>query len=707
MSDAPKTDHHWCDAEAKEWAAEYFKRITKGGSFLARLQLLAHRHFYGALPAGFVGDMPSSAEVSRAGEQGENVELRVNWLRAHQNAKHQIIVAPRMAWSGQPINTDSKSMAGASRGANILEAEWKQGPWEQTAIDCQKNAGIYGEEFLFPYWLSVGGKAKQYIEPVEAQEAMPGTPPRPPDPSIPGDEGDPGSEPTEAVAAAPGRIEYEGDLECNQVASWNAFCDEWAPSWDASMWQSARIPRDRHDLIAQYPHMRDEILAAPEVPLWVTASSNGNTVTYQSLPDKVLCHYFFHKRTPGLPEGLQCVALSPDCVLEFLPLETCYRKGPIKQCPAALVKGSPRGYSDFWEAMAAQDLATNIQSSIATNIVAFAKQMISAEEGTNLAIDQIGNGPFVQYRPRGSQPPEPMTFHMPSDGAFKHLGELKADQRMMLGLNDVAMGEAPTGTPNAQAWALLATAGVTANSGGQRLFVDFVRKVGQTILGIWKEKASEKRKTAVVGVHGAAVPRQEEWDKEDMGALEDVTVEIANPLAQTAAGRLQIEALYAERGFVQVPEQTEMLLETGTLQPLTQVLRDELIYIAWENEQILKGICPPVRYSDSHQMHIREHKGPTFSADARGGPMGAEINTAADEHIQMHVEQAMSMTPQMAQLLGQASTAPAAPPGGPEGVPAALEQPGQPGDAPEGIKLPTAPTNPATGAPVGAPGLPT
>lgn len=701
MADTAKVlEHHWCDAPADEWAKEYFKRVTGGGSFLARLQLLAHLHFYGALPAGYVGFMPSSAEVTRAGEQGENVELRVNWLRAHANAKHQIITAPRLTWGTSPLNTDSRSLADASRGAQILEGEWKQGPWEREAVSAQLGGTMYGEEFLFPYWVSTGGKALQYIEAQPEQPAQPAVPAQPPSEEFP--DGVPEQPAVDAQPAQPSRVIYEGDLKCHRVSSWNAFCDPTATGWDASPWKAARVLEDRFDLIARFPEKREDILKASAAPAVSTLGPDNNPLQVYD-PAKVLCHYFFHERTPGLPRGLQCVALSAECVLAFEPLEACYAVPPIHQFRGGELKGSPRGYTDFWEVMAAQDLATNVQSSLATNIVAFAKQFIWTDDD-DLSPDQIGQGPRVAYGKANSKPPVAVELHQHDEGAFKHLETMKGDQRLVLGLNDVSMGEAPTGTPNAQAWALLATASVTANSGGQRDFVSAVRKVGQSILAIWKEKASAKRKTAVVGVHGAAVPRQEEWDKGDFASLSDVTCEIANPLQQTAAGRLQLEELYAKRGFVQTPEQLAMLVETGTLQPLTQSLRDELIYIASENEQLLKGECPPVMITDSDQMHIREHRGPTFSAAARANP---SIIAAANKHIQMHVESALSKTPELLQLLGQSAPVPPALPGDAgSDAPDTLEQPGVAGPAPEGVKLPTAPRNPATGAPAGAPGMP-
>lgn len=675
---SPIASHYWCaapdgeDFDPGEFAKEYFSRIasqTSGSGPLSRLQLLAHRHFYGALPSGFIGDMPSAAEVTRAGEQGQNIELRVNWLRAHANAKHQIIVAPKLAWGCLAANTDSRSMADASRGGTILEALWKQGNYEQQAISAVLGMILYGEEFLFTHWSGTGGKQLEYN-----QESK--------------------------------QVRYEGDLECYQVLPWNAFRDATAATFEASPWRSVRIPRNRWDLIAQYPEFRDEILAAPQAPGTQTVNSQGIGVAISD-PDKVLCHYFFHERRPALPVGLQAVLLSTDCVLQAEPLERCYWKSPIHRFSAGDLKGTPWSYTDFWEAMASQDLASDIQGSLATNIVTFGKQMISAEADQDLPVSQIGNGPMVLYRPKGSPVPQPIQLTAQSPDAFKHLANLKDDQRLALGLNDVAMGEAPTGTPNAQAWALLSTASITANSGAQRSWVEGVRSVGRSMLAIFKEKATVQRKTAVVGIHGASVPKQEEWDQSDFQGVDDVTIDIANPLSQTSAGRLQLAQLNMDAGFVSTPEQLSMVVETGSLQPMTQVLRDELIYIAWENEQILQGINPPIKLSDSHQMHIREHRGPTFSADGRTNPA---VNAAGDEHTRQHLEMLLQMDPRTAAIFGQAAAPPAPMPAAPSS-----EEPGQQGaiqspladqQGPTAdIKLPEAPTNPATGAQAAPPGI--
>lgn len=656
-----QASQYWCTLPSDEWAKEYFARVSQyGPGYLARLQFLARRHFYGALPSDFVGDMPSSAEVNRAGDQGENVELRVNWFRAHVNAKHQIIVAPKLVWGTQATNTDARSMADSSRAASILEYMWKTMPFETMAISAELGALLDGEEFLLTYFNASAGKPKRF----DAQQGV---------------------------------VEYEGDIDCYSIPSWDVFRDPTARSFEESPYRSARRDVNRFQLIAQYPAMAEEIMAAPAATMMRQDRTGAWSVSQSS--DRVTCHYFFHERRPELPLGLQAIALSPDCVLEFKALEKCYQTPCITRFPAGDLKGTPFAYSSTWEAMAPQDLATDIQGSLATNIVTFGKQMISAESDQNLPIDQVGNGPAVIYRPKGSPPPVALQLASSPSEAFKHLDNIKVDQRLILGLNDMAMGEPPQGPPNAQAWALLATANITNNSGEQRAFVNAVRNVGRSILAIVKAKFSTKRKALIVGVHGAQVPKQEEFDATDFAGIDDVTVEIDNPLMQSAAGRLQIATMYLDRGFVTIPEQLEQLVTTGKLEPLTQGLRDESIFIAWENEQMLLGAPVRAMITDSHQMHIRSHKDVSFSAEARSSQ---NIIDAMNAHIKEHIDLALGTDPAILALLGQA--APPPPPGAPadptaspkKDSPAAVME--QPGAGPQGeaaaINLPEAPVTP-------------
>ncbi len=153
MVDPASSDKHWCTLDPEEFSKAYFAKIggqagANSYGYLQRLQLLAHRHFYGALPTDYVGDMPSSAAVTRSGKEGQNVEIRVNKFRVHVNAKHQVIVGPKLTWGAQSTNTDARSLADASRAAAILEYLWKSEPYESQAIRCQLNSiNVYSTEW--------------------------------------------------------------------------------------------------------------------------------------------------------------------------------------------------------------------------------------------------------------------------------------------------------------------------------------------------------------------------------------------------------------------------------------------------------------------------------------------------------------------------------------------------------------------------------
>jgi hypothetical protein len=108
------SDTYWCAQDEEAFAKAYFAKVQAQGQIdglgsLASLQRLAYRHYYGALPVGFIGNMPTSAAATRSGAQGENVEVRVNQFHVHHNARHQIIVAPKLAVGCQATNTDAKS----------------------------------------------------------------------------------------------------------------------------------------------------------------------------------------------------------------------------------------------------------------------------------------------------------------------------------------------------------------------------------------------------------------------------------------------------------------------------------------------------------------------------------------------------------------------------------------------------------------------
>jgi hypothetical protein len=245
-----------------------------------------------------------------------------------------------------------------------------------------------------------------------------------------------------------------------------------------------------------------------------------------------------------------------------------------------------------------------------------------------------------------------------SKDSYQYIQLLIQGQRQTLGLNDITMGQPETAQMNAQAFALLASMSIQQNSLHQKSWVKFVRSIGKSILAIYRLKASTKRKLAITGKQGMSLMKNDSFDKQDFQNIDDVYVEIGNPLAQTQSGRLEIAQLNIQQGFISVPEQLAETIQSGTVKPLTQGLRQELLCAAEENEMILKGETPQALVYDDHKIHIKEHKATTYSGHGRSNP---DVIHAAATHIQQHMELAKAMTPQDADLLGQAPVLPMQP----------------------------------------------
>lgn len=667
-----RPDSFWCDLEPDDFAEELFARL--GGQLsasqlgLQQLLMKAGATYYGALPWAVNGlgqNGPNSAFIQRTGEQGKDVSIKVNQARQNANAKHQIVTNPTLTWTATAVNTDSQSLADADRCTAILENLWKQKGFEADAISCALEAILFGESARLILWDATAGDPVAQIE----EQRF-----------------------------------YAGDVRSWSVPTWDLFRSASAKSFEESPWLCARVPRSKWELVAEFPDRRDDILNLSQSATSLSVVPSVSPVGPGALdPDSVAVFYFFHKRMPALPTGLQAILLSPDCILAHGPLEDCYADPlPIHRLAAGDVVGTPWAYSDYWDSLALQDLRDDVESALATNIVTFGRQLIAVESGVNVSTIQIANGPTLIEHPPGKMPPTPVQLTAQPPSAFQHLEALKRAGREVMGLNDFVMGQVESAEMNAQYAALMASLAIQQNSNFQKSWVKFTNGEGRGMLKVFRAKASHERKVAIIGEHGPQT--SETFNGQTFEALDDVYVTIAGPLSQSTAGRMQIAQMFLDRGFVLTPEQLQQVVTTGNLKPLTQGLEAELVYIAAENEQLLKGTSPPVKITDSHQMHIREHRAATFSEQARENE---QVNVVTDEHIKQHLDFWLNTDPRILAAMGQAPAPPPQMPA-PGGPPDAKkqEQAAKPLENPldsqpqfKDVKLPEAPPDPHSGMP--------
>lgn len=622
----------------------------------------AYWHYYGA---SFAYGGPSTAWLSRAGAQGELVKVRVNYSRSLVNAVVNLVTAPKLGLEAVAANTDAKAQASAATGTAVLEWLWKEKRLEAHCVSAVESAVPFGEAFLFTPWNEALG---------------------------------------EPMAVLAGKLVKSGDIELKLVNTWQVIRDSSAPSWEECQWWIVRVQANRFDAAARWTDKADDILSAPSTYDGTTMGADS-----ENSADLIYLDYFFHERTPAVPQGRQSIIVGGKCVVDG---KLDYETVPLYRMAAGERKGTPYPYTPYFDVLGIQELSDAIQSDLATNMSALSPMLAvprSSMESISVANTLGAGGPVVVPFADGSQPPQAISFQMARPEQFQSLDRLRGDQRQMMGLNDVALGQSPSAQMNAQAFAVLQSAAITANSGLQTAYTDFVERVGKGCLEIYERRAPFKRKIAIVGQSEA---RYTEFTGSDLAAVDSVTVEIGNALQQSPAGRMQIAQMrldWTKNGGD--PEEFEQIIETGRSDPRAKADESQWLLIKSENEDLAKGINPPVSVYDLHPTHIQEHAATMASPEARKTP-------ALIEAVQKHIDEHMANWTQADPRTLQAANIPLPPPpppgppppppgmGPPPGPPGPGGPPGMHPPGPGGPPPPGMHGGPPPGPPPGPPGAP-
>lgn len=658
----------------------------------------SYRYYFGLDPSG----IHATSQVLRGGDQGELAELRVNHSRSLVNTLLNLIVAPKIVWAPKAVNDDYASTQDLELASALLEYYWKDKQISILATRCLEEALVFSECYVMLGWDPDGGD--DY-----AATVTPGLP------SNPGLGADPAaaaepvgmSMPEAENPEAPltfGGVSKTGDVYLHKVSAWDVIRDVSKQSWADLDWVIVRKYHSKFTLAAKYPDQADLILSCSDDrnKLSLIGNASQNTET-----DDIACYYFYHKRTPALPEGRAVVYLANSAVLEDGPLP--YESIPLYRVSAGELSGTPFGYTPYFEVLGVQELMDSLHTAIATNQSTLATQCITVAAGSTFALDELGKGMRLIYHPQDAQPPQALQLTKTPQEVFQHLANLKKDQELLFGLNSVVRGEPQSGELSGSALALLQSQALQQSSTIQANYLRFVEDIGTCVLAILRKNLSVERKVSITGKSNQSVVRDSEYSGEDLKNIKTVLVEIGNPMAQTAAGRSEMAKELIQMNILKSPEQYLQVLTTGRLEPLTQSLNSELMLIRSENEGMARGEMPVVTLIDDHMLHAREHRGVLANPDARANP---DIVRVVLQHISEHDMAYHSAPPSTLVLMGQQPPQiplmgpgmGGPPPGaGPEAgantAPNNTEKPPMPRGNPAAgsAKMPDAPTNPASG----------
>jgi hypothetical protein len=146
-------------------------------------------------------------------------------------------------------------------------------------------------------------------------------------------------------------------------------------------------------------------------------------------------------------------------------------------------------------------------------------------------------------------------------------------------------------------------------------------------------------------------------------------------MSRTTAGKVQIADNLLDKGLIKTPQEYITVMETGNLDPAIKNPEMELSLIHQENDDLLSGKPVRAMVTDSHLLHLQEHRCVFADPDLRS-PENAQKLEMALNHYMEHKQLYETQDPLFSMISGeppapnpQPPQAPAdmgPPPGGPQ-----------------------------------------
>lgn len=610
--------------------------------------------------AHFGDDMGSAHKISFGGEQGEIVKMAVNHY--HNIAQHMInmTTASRPAMQAQAANSDAKSMDQASLANDILAYYMKEKNIESFLNRAVEMAVVLGAGYITIGWNALAGKV------IEMDDET-------------------------------GRDLYEGDMEFRNYSPFDVVVDA-SQDNENRTWYLMRGTKNKFDLAAKFTDKADDIIDCQSITQQQNIVSNI-TGLLSDETDNIFIYEFYHLPTESVPEGRYVLYCGDDIVLVDSPLP--YSFLPIFPIYPGTFMGTPYGKSPMFDLIPIQEMLDSLYSSVTSNMYAFATQNILIPRGFDGNVDSVVGGlSYIEYDPAKGKPEVMQLLQTPAE-IFNYIEMLEQRMETLSGINSVTRGNPDKDLKTGPALALVQSMAVQFLSNLQQHYVRCVENLGTGMIKLFQQYAMSDR---VITIAGESARGQTFAFKSDsIQEISRVTVEMANPLARTTAGRLEMAENLVKNRYIQNAEEYISVLTTGNLKPLTKPGFTDQQNMRRENEAMMRGENVPVYALDKHSKHILEHSAVIGDPELRKNP---ELILILQQHVMEHIKMLRTVDPGLLAMIGEQSQMP------PElqqqfimqsmGVQAPVP-PGAPGQPPAGGPPQT--EGPPPGTPNGSPQL--
>lgn len=561
-----------------------------------------------------LGNMGSDG-IESGGQDNELALIKANHYR--NLLQHILIMTTKQkpAFDTQAMNAEPDSLAQARLGNDLLDfyiSDKRLGRYVKLATEMSV---VMGKGFVECVWDPSKGEAYG-VKDVE----------------------DENGEPTQKQIA-------QGDIELSTVDPFSLIVDLAEEDFTKCQWQIVRKFQNRFDLAAIYPQMSETLKGmSSKSDLETNRKSWHGT---QNLADTALIPvwYFYHKKTPAVPNGRMMIVAGADCMLYDGAMP--FRRLPVFRIVPGEIFGTTEGYTGGFDLISLQEAIDVLLSTAFTNQQAFGVNNILAPEASGVSAEQLTqNLKLIKYK--GQTPPSVLQLCATPAEIFTMINLLQSIQETVSGVNAVARGnEEAIGDKSGKALSIIQSMAYEYASGLIQSWAEMNEDLGTHIFELLQDYATTDRVLEISGKSNSS--QMSSFNKDSIKNIRRVKVELGNPASRTTAGRLEMADNYLNHGFIKTPEEYDTVVKTGQLETLTRSTTSSLTNIHRENEMLMEGSGQVIALvTDDHPVHMAEHRANCDDPKVRMNPALHEATLA---HITEHNNLWKNMDPALCAAL--------------------------------------------------------
>lgn len=253
--------------------------------------------------------------------------------------------------------------------------------------------------------------------------------------------------------------------------------------------------------------------------------------------------------------------------------------------------------TDAFDMLQVSDLLNGLWSTVISNQRAFGVTNIIMPIGANISESQLGGAlNVIEYDALSGGEPKALELLKTPPEIFTTIDRLTAKLNTLSGVNSTAQGNPPTGVTSGVALSLMQSMNIQYNQGLQENYITIMSNVGTALINLTKQNATTERVVEVVGKAKASLAQS--FTGKDLDSVTRVVARPGNPATQTIAGRYALAEMLVQNKLVDNPSMLLTVLETGSLDTLTEGAEVANINIKAENEAMREGKTVVVRLWD-------------------------------------------------------------------------------------------------------------